>query len=134
MQQQLFHAQRILIKDISLLVRGDVHAIHENLRILDADERLLDAALPHAQGLHFRAVERDTALILLLYKIVMICLLVVGNQLHCLILCHYNSLSSSFSSGMSKSIVLRSLSVALTLTSIFCPSLYRISVACPTIS
>ena len=48
----------------------------------------------------------------------------------------YTFLSSSFShsSGITKSMFLEILSTALTFTVNFCPSLYRMSVACPTIS
>ena len=143
MHQQFFHTQRIFIKDISFFIRGNMHPINKDFPIFNAYKCFLNAAFTHAQRLYLRSMKGNPALIFFLYKIIMICLLVVGNQLHCFVFCHYeyqpfpyNSSfsSSSQSSGITKSIVLDILSVAFTLILIVCPSLYLILVACPTIS
>ena len=49
MEQKLFRSEWILVEDISLLIWCDMHAIQDNLIVLNTDERLLYAALSHSK-------------------------------------------------------------------------------------
>ena len=79
--QKLAWTKRILVKDIPLLIRADMHTIQDHLSILNMDERFLDTAFAHAHGFHFRTCHGDTGFESLFEKIIVINFLVVGYSL-----------------------------------------------------
>ena len=79
MEKKLSYPERSLLKILPFSY-ADVHAINKDFPVFDADECFLDAALAHTQGLYLCPVQDNSGLVLLQYKIVMICFFVVGNQ------------------------------------------------------
>ena len=81
MQQQFSRPQWIFVEDIALFIGADMHMFNEQLPILSMNEGFLDAAFPHAQGFYFSTCKCNTGFIFFFDKIIMIRLLIVGDQL-----------------------------------------------------
>ena len=93
-EKELADPERIPVEDVSLLIGADVHAIDEHLPLFLPDEGLLDGTPAHADRLDLRADQGDPGLVFFFYKIIVIRLLVVGDQLRSFFLCHFLFLCS----------------------------------------
>ena len=78
--EELPHAERVLVEDISLLVGVNVHAVDEHFPVFDIDPALLDRALAEAQGFDLRAEELNAGLKALQNKIVEAGFLIVRDE------------------------------------------------------
>ena len=81
MEEELAVAQRVLVKDVALLVRIHMHAVDEDLSVFYVAEGFLDRALAEAEGLDLCARELDAALEGLIHEVVVVGLLVVCDEL-----------------------------------------------------
>ena len=89
MHEKLTVSEGVLVEDITLLIRIDMHALDEDLAVSYAAVSLLDGALAQSQGLYFGTRKLDAALVSLVYKIIVTCFFVQGNYLvTCLFLSH----------------------------------------------
>lgn len=57
-----------------------MHTIDKYFPVFYPQVGFLDAAFAHTKGLHFRSMQRDARLILILDKVVKISLLIIGYQ------------------------------------------------------
>jgi len=55
-KDQRREAERIFVKNISLFIRADMHAVNEHLSIFNPDKGFLNTALSHTQGFYFRSM------------------------------------------------------------------------------
>src|SRR5699024_1267948 len=69
-QEELLGPQGILVEDVSVVVRADVHALDKGLAVADLDVAVLEVALARADGLDLRAKELDARLQLILYEVI----------------------------------------------------------------
>ena len=122
MEQKFPHPKRVFIENISLFIRIDVHTINIHLPLINTNKCFLDAAFSHTDRFHLCAKQFDSCLILILYKIIMVCLFIVGNQFDGLF--SHTKFLPFYPSASLKSTVLVSLSVPATSTRTFWPSLY----------
>ena len=86
MHQELSAAQRVVIKDIPLVVRTDMEILHKNLVILDARIAVLEIGAAGAQGFDFCALQRDAGLICFVYEVIMTGLAILADRLDACIL------------------------------------------------
>ena len=94
MEEELAVAQRVLVKDVALLVRIHMHAVDEDLSVFYVAEGFLDGALAEAEGLDLCARELDAALEGLIHEVVVVGLLVVCDELGSFffsVICHGNT-------------------------------------------
>ena len=82
MHEQLTHAQRVLIEDVALFIRRNVHAAHENLTVLERTVGIFEIDLSQTDRLYLGTRKLDARFILFLDKVVMPCLF-VGRNLLC---------------------------------------------------
>ena len=80
-QQKFPRAERILVENIALFVRTDVHAVDDDLPAVCPDKGLFDGALAHAQGLHLGAGQLNAGFVGVLDKVIVVCFFVVCDQL-----------------------------------------------------
>ena len=80
-QEQAPLSEWLAVENIAFLVGADIHSLYESFAVINGDIGLLDAALALADGLHLCSEQFDPRLILLFYEIIVVSLLVVGNQL-----------------------------------------------------
>ena len=148
MEKELPDPKRIFIENISLLIRADMHTIDVDLAIVHTDKRLLDTALAHPERFYLSPMECNSRLIGIQNKIIMVCLLIIGDHLP-VCLCHMHDLllskhsllppypdkhHSETESAISKSIVRSILSASITRTRTRCPNLYTLPECAPAIS
>ena len=79
-EKELSGAQGIFVENVSFFVGTDVHVLYQHFPTIDSNEGFFDAAFAHAEGFHLSAVKSDACLVFFVYKIIMVCLLVVRNQ------------------------------------------------------
>ena len=79
-EKELSGAQGIFVENVSFFVGTDVHVLYQHFPTIDGNEGFFDAAFAHAEGFHLGAVKSDACLVFFVYKIIMVCLLVVRNQ------------------------------------------------------
>lgn len=77
-QKQLAVAQRIHVKSVPLLVRGNVHAHDYGFAVTNADVGFLDGNLALTDGLDLRARQDDARLVGLFHEVVVVGFFVVG--------------------------------------------------------
>ena len=82
--EQLFVAQRILVKDIPLLIRADVHALDKDLTVLDVTVRILQIHSAIANALDLCTVQSDTCLVFLVHKVFVPRLFILGYNFYIL--------------------------------------------------
>lgn len=80
MEQEFADTQGILIENISLFIRADMHPQDHHLVVDDPDKGLLDAAFSHPQGLHLRPGKGNPALEFIVDKVIKICFFIVRDQ------------------------------------------------------
>ena len=94
MEEEFAVAQRVLVKDVALLVRIHMHAVDEDLSVFYVAEGFLDGALAEAEGLDLCARELDAALEGFIHEVVVVGLLIIGDELGAFffsVICHGNT-------------------------------------------
>ena len=79
--QQTAGPQRVLVKNIALLIGRDVHLPDVELPVLDLAPGLLEAQRAEADGLYFGAGQLDPGLKLFFNEVFVVCLLVFRHDL-----------------------------------------------------
>ena len=79
--QELARAQRIVIEDIPLLIRADMHMLDENLAILDDSIAVLEIGLAGPQGFDLCPLQSQPCLKGLMDEKIMTCLAVLAGNL-----------------------------------------------------
>ena len=81
MHQQTAGPQRVLVKNIALLIGRDVHLPDVELPVLDLAPGLLEAQRAEADRLYFGAGQLDPGLEFFLDEIFVVCLLIFRHDL-----------------------------------------------------
>ena len=81
MEEELAVAQRVLVKDVALLVRIHMHAVDEDLSVFYVAEGFLDGTLAEAERLDLCARELDAALEGLVHEVVVVGFLIICDEL-----------------------------------------------------
>ena len=81
MHEQLSHAKRVLVEDIALFVRRNVHAAHKDLAVLKGAVAVLQVDVSLTDGLYLGACKLNACLVFFLDKVVMPCFFVRSNLL-----------------------------------------------------
>ena len=80
MHQELAVAKGVVVEDVPLLVRADVHADEEELAVLDRGVRIAQVDPAGAEGLHLGPGKGDAGLQRLLDVVVVVGLLVLSDE------------------------------------------------------
>ena len=81
MQKQLARSERFNIISVPLLIGTDIHPVENHFTVFYFSVAFLDADLALTNRLNLRAGQYNACLICFLYKIIVVCLFIVGYQL-----------------------------------------------------